>query len=548
MTSNTTSKPPADANRVRIFDTTLRDGEQSPGCSMNLDEKLRVAKVLEEMGVDIIEAGFPIASNGDFEAVREVARTVKNSTVCGLARAGRKDIDRAWGALKEAKRPRIHTFLSTSPLHMKYKLQMEPAEVHQAIIDAVTHARNLCDDVEWSPEDGSRTEHDFLCRCVESAIKAGARTINIPDTVGYAVPSEFGALIAMLRNRVPNIDQAVVSVHCHNDLGLAVANSLAAIAAGARQVECTINGIGERAGNAALEEIVMALRTRHDLLPYATAIQTDQIMKASRLVSAITGFAVQPNKAIVGANAFAHESGIHQDGMLKNAQTYEIMTPESVGLHRSTLVMGKHSGRHAFKEKLKELGFQLGENAAEDAFRRFKDLADRKKDVFDEDIIALVDDTVGSVNDRVKFVSLQVVAGSKGPQLADLELEIDGEVKDVQSRGAGPVDATFNAIQKLVPHAAKLQLYQVHAVTAGTDAQAEVTVRLEEDGKTVNGLGTDADTLVASARAYINALNRLFTKRLRTAPEGPAAEASRGNGGKSGAAASKTVAKGAFSA
>jgi 2-isopropylmalate synthase len=544
MTTKTTSSSPrADADRVRIFDTTLRDGEQSPGCSMNLEEKLRVARTLEEMGVDIIEAGFPIASNGDFEAVREVAAVVKNSAVCGLARAGRKDIDRAWEALKGAKRPRIHTFLSTSPLHMKYKLQMEPAAVHQAVIDAVTHARNLCDDVEWSPEDGSRTEHDFLCRCVESAIKAGASTINIPDTVGYAVPSEFGALIAMLMNRVPNIDKAVISVHCHNDLGLGVANSLAAVAAGARQVECTINGIGERAGNAALEEIVMALRTRHDLMPYTTGIKTDHIMKASRLVSAITGFAVQPNKAIVGANAFAHESGIHQDGMLKNAQTYEIMTPESVGLHRSTLVMGKHSGRHAFKEKLKELGFQLGENAVEDAFRRFKDLADRKKEIFDEDIVALVDDSIGSVNDLIKFVSLQVVAGSKGPQLADLELEIDGIVRDAQARGNGPVDAAFNAIRKLVPHAAKLQLYQVHAVTGGTDAQAEVTVRLEEDGKTVNGQGADADTLVASARAYVNALNRLFTKRQKTAPSGPAAEASQ-----IGAAGSKPVAKGAVSA
>jgi 2-isopropylmalate synthase len=527
---------PSSADYVRIFDTTLRDGEQSPGCSMNLEEKLRVAKMLEEMGVDIIEAGFPIASNGDFEAVREVARAVKGSSVCGLSRAGRKDIDRAWEALKEAKRPRIHTFISTSPLHMKFKLQMEPKDVHQAVIDSVSYARNLCDDVEWSPEDGSRTEHDFLCRCVESAIKAGARTINIPDTVGYAVPAEFGALIAMLRSRVPNIDKAVISVHCHNDLGLAVANSLAAVANGARQVECTINGIGERAGNAALEEIVMALRTRHDLMPFKTGIQTENIIKASRLVSAITGFQVQPNKAIVGANAFAHESGIHQDGVLKNAATYEIMTPESVGLHRSTLVMGKHSGRHAFKEKLRELGYALGENALEDAFKRFKDLADRKKDVFDEDIVALVDDAVGSENDRVKFVSLQVVAGSKGPQLADLELEIDGAVKDVQARGNGPVDATFNAIKKLVPHTAKLQLYQVHAVTAGTDAQAEVSVRLEEDGKTVNGHGTDPDTLVASARAYVNALNRLFTKRQRTAPPGPAAEVP------------KTVAGGAVSA
>jgi 2-isopropylmalate synthase len=513
-----------DRNHVSVFDTTLRDGEQAPGCSMNLEEKLRVAKALEEMGVDVIEAGFPIASNGDFESVREVARIVKNSTVAGLARAGRKDIDRAWEALEHAARPRIHTFLSTSPLHMKFKLQMEPSAVHQAVIDAVTHARNLCDDVEWSPEDGSRTEHDFLCRCVESAIKAGARTINIPDTVGYAIPDEFGALIAMLFNRVPNIDKAVISVHCHNDLGLAVANSLAAVQAGARQVECTINGIGERAGNAALEEIVMALRTRHDSMPFTTGIHTESITKVSRLVSAITGFSVQPNKAIVGANAFAHESGIHQDGMLKNAQTYEIMTPESVGLNRSKLVMGKHSGRHAFREKLRELGFEIGANAIEDAFRRFKDLADRKKDIFDEDIIALVDDEIMRANDRIKFVALQVVAGSKGPQLADLELEIDGELRDVQARGNGPVDATFNAIKKLFPHAAKLLLYQVHAVTAGTDAQAEVTVRLEENGKTVNGQGTDADTLVASARAYVNALNRLLVKRERTAPAGAAVD------------------------
>ncbi len=510
---------PAERNRVIIFDTTLRDGEQSPGCSMNLEEKLRVAKTLEEMGVDVIEAGFPIASNGDFEAVREVARGVKNSIVCGLARASYKDIDRAWEALKGATRPRIHSFLSTSPLHMKFKLQMDPKDVHQAVIDSVSHARNLCDDVEWSPEDGSRTEHDFLCRCVESAIKAGARTINIPDTVGYAVPDEFAGLISMLIERVPNIDKAIISVHCHNDLGLAVANSLAAIKSGARQVECTINGIGERAGNAALEEIVMALRTRHDAMPYSTGIRTEHITRASRLISTITGFSVQPNKAIVGANAFAHESGIHQDGMLKNAQTYEIMTPESVGLTRSTLVMGKHSGRHAFRQKLKELGFdELGDNAVEDAFKRFKDLADRKKDVFDDDLVALVDDTVGRTNDRIKFVALQVMAGSKGPQLADLEIEIDGQLRDVQARGNGPVDATFNAIKKAFPHTARLQLYQVHAVTAGTDAQAEVTVRLEENGKTVHGQGADVDTLVASARAYINALNKLLIKREKTAP------------------------------
>jgi 2-isopropylmalate synthase len=509
----------ADPNYVRIFDTTLRDGEQSPGCSMNLEEKVRVALILEDLGVDIIEAGFPIASNGDFEAVREVANTVKNSSVAGLARAAHQDIERAWEAVKGAAQPRIHTFLSTSPLHMKFKLQMEPEEVHAAIIDSVSYARNLCPDVEWSPEDGSRTEHDFLCRVVESAIRAGASTINIPDTVGYAVPDEFAALIEMLFNRVPNIDKAVISVHCHNDLGLAVANSLAAVGAGARQIECTINGIGERAGNCALEEVVMALRTRQDAMPYTTGVESKVITRASHLVSTITGFNVQPNKAIVGANAFAHESGIHQDGVLKNAQTYEIMTPESVGLNQSNLVMGKHSGSHAFREKLKELGYgNLGDNAIRDAFQRFKDLADKKKELFDEDLVALVDDTIQHETDRVRFVSLQVRAGSKGPQEADLELEVDGEIMSTTARGNGPVDATFNAIGALFPHEAKLQLYQVHAVTGGTDAQAEVTVRLEENGKTVNGQGADADTLVASARAYLHALNKMLVKREKTAP------------------------------
>ncbi len=502
-----------DSNRVVIFDTTLRDGEQSPGASMNLEEKLRIAQALEELGVDVIEAGFPIASNGDFEAVREISRVVRKPVICGLARAHRQDIDRAAEALKPAKRKRIHTFVSTSPLHMKYKLQMEPEEVHQAVIDSVTHARNLCDDVEWSCEDGSRSAPDFLCRTVESAIRAGATTINIPDTVGYAVPDEFAGLISMLFERVPNIDKAVVSVHCHNDLGLAVANSLAAIRVGARQVECTVNGLGERAGNAALEEIVMALRTRHDLLPYDTGIRTEGITKASRLVSGVTGFVVQTNKAIVGANAFAHEAGIHQHGMLKHAGTYEIMRPESVGLTKSSLVMGKHSGRHAFRAKLKELGFEVGDNALEDAFRRFKDLADKKKEIFDEDIIALVDDEVIRVNDRIKVVSLKVVCGTEGPQTAELALEIDGEVRSTKARGDGPVDATFIAIKRLFPHEAKLALFQVHAVTRGTDAQAEVTVRLEEDGRIVNGQGADTDTLVASARAYVNALNKLLIKR-----------------------------------
>jgi 2-isopropylmalate synthase len=506
-------------NRVIIFDTTLRDGEQSPGASMNRDEKIRIAKILEEMRVDVIEAGFAIASQGDFEAVEAVAKEIKESTVCSLARAARADIERAAEALKPARRKRIHTFIATSPLHMRVKLQMEPDAVFQAVTDSVTRARNLVDDVEWSAEDATRTEHDFLCRCVEAAIKAGARTVNIPDTVGYTVPDEYHALIKMLFNRVPNIDQAVVSVHCHNDLGLAVANSLAAVQAGARQVECTINGLGERAGNCAMEEVVMALRTRKDHMPYTTNVRNELITRASHLVSTVTGFVVQPNKAIVGANAFAHEAGIHQDGMLKDAKTYEIMTPESVGLRKSNLVMGKHSGRHAFRQKLEDLGYVLGDNAVNDAFKRFKDLADKKKDVYDEDIIALVDDAVVRENDRIKFVSLEVVCGSKvARQTAELELEIDGIVHHTKASGDGPVDATFNAIKQLTTHTQHLQIYQVHAVTGGTDAQAEVTVRLEENGKTVLGQGADTDTLVASARAYINALNKLLVKRAKTEP------------------------------
>ncbi|MCH7929532.1 MAG: 2-isopropylmalate synthase [Proteobacteria bacterium] len=505
-----------DKNRVIIFDTTLRDGEQSPGASMNIDEKVRIAELLERMGVDVIEAGFPIASNSDFVSVNEISKRVKGAIVCGLARAHKRDIDRCADALEPASRKRIHTFISTSALHMKYKLQMEPDDVHQAVIDSVSHARRFSDDVEWSPEDGSRTEHDFLCRCVESAIDAGATTINIPDTVGYATPDEFAGLIEMLRNRVPNIDKAIISVHCHNDLGLAVANSLAAICAGARQVECTVNGLGERAGNAAMEEIVMALRTRPDRLPYTTGVNSEYITKASRLVAGITGFVVQPNKAIVGANAFAHEAGIHQDGMLKHSGTYEIMTPESVGLVKSTLVMGKHSGRHAFRKKLEELGCELGDNALQEAFHRFKELADKKKEIFDEDLIAIVDDAVGHGENRIKFVSLHVVCGSTGPQQAELTLDIDGEQSTHKATGNGPVDATFNAIGVLFPHQARLQLYQVHAVTGGTDAQAEVTVRLEGNGRIVNGHGADTDTLVASARAYVSALNKLAAKREKT--------------------------------
>lgn len=506
-------------DRVVIFDTTLRDGEQSPGASMNLDEKIRIATVLEEMGVDVIEAGFPIASEGDFESVNEIAKLVKNSTVCGLARATKGDIERCAEAVKPAERKRIHTFISTSPLHMKYKLQMEPDAVFEKVKESVSFARKFTDDVEWSAEDGTRTDHDFLRRCVEAAIDAGATTVNIPDTVGYTMPHEFSDLITMLFNTVPNIDKAIISVHCHNDLGLSVANSLAAVNAGARQIECTINGLGERAGNAALEEVVMALKTRNDLMPYSTGVVSEDIMRASRLVSAVTGFAVQPNKAIVGKNAFAHESGIHQDGMLKNAETYEIMTPESVGLTQSKLVLGKHSGRHAFKEKLKDLGYDIGENAVEVAFKGFKDLADKKKDVFDEDIMALVDDHVLRVNDRLQMKSLEILCGTMHqPPKASLEMVIDDETKSCNATGDGPVDAAFNAIKELFPHGAKLQLYQVHAVTHGTDAQAEVTVRLDEDGRTVNGQAADTDTMVASVRAYINALNKLLVKREKTAP------------------------------
>lgn len=507
-----------DSQRVIIFDTTLRDGEQSPGAAMNLEEKLRIAHTLEDLGVDVMEAGFPIASRGDFEAVNEIAKAIKSSTVCGLARAQVGDIERAAEALKPAVSGRIHTFISTSPLHMKFKLQMEPEKVLQAVKDSVTLARKLIDDVEWSAEDGTRTEHDFLCRCVETAIKAGARTINIPDTVGYTTPQEYAGLIKMLVNRVPNIDQAILSTHCHNDLGLAVANSLAGVINGARQIECTVNGLGERAGNAALEEIVMALKVRNDLMPFTTGIKTENITRASHLVSTITGFVVQPNKAIVGANAFAHESGIHQDGMIKNRQTYEIMTPQSVGLTKTSLKLGKLSGRNAFRSKLQELGYELGDNALNDAFERFKDLADRKKEIFDEDISALVDDEVAQGHNRTKFVSLEIYAGSKGPQRATLEIDTDGKVYTATATGNGPVDATFNAIKELMPHQATLQLYQVNAVTEGTDAQAEVTVRLEENGRNVIGQGADPDTLVASARAYIHALNKLVTKRLRTAP------------------------------
>jgi 2-isopropylmalate synthase len=507
------------SNRVTIFDTTLRDGEQSPGAAMNLEEKLKIAVMLDELGVDVIEAGFPISSNGDFEAVQEISKVVKNATVCGLARAGMKDIDRAGEALKNAKRSRIHTFISTSPVHMKHKLQMEPHQVLEAVAASVTRARNHVADVEWSAEDATRTEFDFLCRCVETAIKCGATTINIPDTVGYAIPSEYQALFAALIAKVPGAEKVVFSTHCHNDLGLAVANSLAGVAGGARQVECTINGIGERAGNAALEEIVMAMTVRADVLQYKTGIETPSLARASKMVSNVTGFPVQFNKAIVGKNAFAHESGIHQDGMLKNTQTYEIMTPESVGVSKTSLVLGKLSGRHAFKDKLEALGYGLGQNALEDAFRRFKDLADKKKHVFDEDIVALVDDEIARGHDRIQFVNMRVVAGTFGPQSAELELSIDGQTRIGVARGDGPVDAIFNAIKSLYPHEATLALFDVHAVTEGTDAQAGVTVRLSENGRSVTGRSADTDTLVSAAKAYVHALNKLLMKRQVTSTE-----------------------------
>ena len=506
-------------NRVIIFDTTLRDGEQSPGFSMNIDEKLRMAETLAELGVDVLEAGFPIASQGDFESVKRIAEQVKGPVIAGLARTAKDDILRAAEAVRPAERKRIHVFLSTSPLHMKYKLKMEPDAVLELASTSVTLARKFVDDVEWSAEDGSRTEPDFLCRCVEAAIVAGATTINIPDTVGYAVPEDMERIFTMLRSRVPGAEKVIFSTHCHNDLGLAVANTLAAVRGGARQIECTINGIGERAGNASLEEVVMAIRTRQDQHPYHNHIVTRHIMRTSKLLATITGFDVQPNKAIVGRNAFAHESGIHQDGVLKNAATYEIMTPESVGLQKNSLVMGKHSGRAAFRDKLSALGYgDLGDNSLNDAFRRFKDLADRKKIVYDDDIVALVDDEVMRDHQRIKFLSLELWAGSKTKPKALLELEIDGQTLTAEATGDGPVDATFNAIRSIFPHQAELRLFSVGAVTEGTDAQARCTVRLEEDGKLVDGQGADTDTIVAAARAYIHALNKLITKRARTEP------------------------------
>lgn len=505
-------------DRVIIFDTTLRDGEQSPGATMTHDEKLEIASLLDDMGVDVIEAGFPIASEGDFEAVSEIAKRSKNSVICGLSRAKLGDIDRCWEAVKSAPQPRIHTFIGTSPLHRAIpNLNMD--EMADVIHETVSHARNLCDNVQWSPMDATRTEEDYLCRVVEIAIKAGATTLNIPDTVGYTAPAESADLIRMLLERVPGADEVIFSTHCHNDLGMATANSLAAVNAGARQIECTINGLGERAGNTALEEVVMAMKVRNDIMPYRTNIDTTKIMNLSRMVATVSGFPVQYNKAIVGKNAFAHESGIHQDGMLKNAETFEIMRPEDVGLSETNLVMGKHSGRAALRSKLKDLGHELGDNQLKDVFVRFKALADRKKEIFEEDLLALMrDSSSDAVHDHIQLKSLRVVCGTEGPQTADMTLAIDGVEHKVSTEGDGPVDAAFNAVKALFQHQARLQLYQVHAVTEGTDAQATVSVRMEEDGKIAMGQSADTDTVVASAKAYINALNKLLVRRQKTKP------------------------------
>ncbi len=506
-----------DNNKVIIFDTTLRDGEQSPGCSMNLEEKVKVFDALESLNVDVVEAGFAIASTGDYEAIKEISKRSKKSVICSLARANRNDIDRAYDALKYAEKFRIHTFIATSDLHIKYKLQLTKDKVLDYIRESVKHARNYTDDVEWSAEDGSRSDFSFLCKCIETAITSGASTINIPDTVGYSIPEEYKRMISKLKNNIINIDKAIISVHCHNDLGLAVSNSLSALDAGARQIECTINGIGERAGNASMEEIVMAIKTRKDVIPFYTDINTKQITKASRLLSAVTGFAVQPNKAIVGANAFAHESGIHQDGMLKHNKTYEIMSPESVGLSKSKLVLGKHSGSHAFKEKLRELGYDLGDNYINDAFKRFKSLCDKKKEIFDKDIIALVDNEVSQNDELIKLIALEVNCGSTRNPKIKISLLFKGKELEVEETGNGPVDSIFKAINKLIKNDAKLELFLINAITKGTDAQAEVTVRLKEDGISVNGQSSDTDTMVASANAYLVALNKLLFKRKKKA-------------------------------
>jgi 2-isopropylmalate synthase len=508
-------------DKLIIFDTTLRDGEQSPGASMTKDEKIRIARALERLRVDVIEAGFPIASKGDFDAVQAIAGIIKDSTVCGLARAADGDIDRAGDALKPARSARIHTFIATSPIHMQKKLRMQPDQVLEAAVKAVKRALRYTDNVEFSPEDAGRSELDFLCRILEAVIKAGARTVNIPDTVGYNIPHQYAELVGQLIDRVPNSDKAVFSTHCHNDLGLAVANSLAAVLKGARQVECTINGLGERAGNAALEEIVMAVKTRQDIFPCDTTIDTTQIMNCSRLVSSITGFSVQPNKAIVGANAFAHESGIHQDGVIKSRETYEIMRAEDVGWTSNRLVMGKHSGRNAFRTRLHELGIEFeSEETLNDAFRRFKDLADKKHEIYDEDMLALVAEAdLENANEHIKLVSMQVSSETGGTPQARVTLNVDGRENSAAAAGDGQVDACFKAIESIVHSEAELQVFSVNSITGGTDAQGEVSVRLKKNGRVVNGQGADTDIVIASAQAYINALNKLYTAGARQHPQ-----------------------------
>ena len=508
-------------NRLVIFDTTMRDGEQSPGASMTKEEKVRIGKALEKMRVDVIEAGFAAASPGDFAAIQAVAEAVRESTICSLARAVDRDIEHAAEALKKAQRARIHTFIATSPIHMQYKLRMQPDQVVEQAVYAVKKARSFVEDVEFSCEDAGRSDNDFLCRIIEAAINAGARTINIPDTVGYAIPEEFGYKIKTLLTRIPNADKAIFSVHCHNDLGLAVANSLAAVANGARQVECTINGLGERAGNAALEEIVMALRTRHDLFGLETGIDATQIVPTSRLVSSITGFPVQPNKAIVGANAFAHESGIHQDGVLKHRETYEIMKAEDVGWGANKMVMGKHSGRAAFRSRLEELGVTFDTDAAlNDAFARFKELADKKHEIFDEDLQALVSESVSdSAPETFRLVALECHSAIGETPVAEVVVSHNGQEQRARSNGSGPVDAALKAIESIAGSGANLLLYSVNAITQGTDSQGEVTVRLEKGGRIVNGNGADTDIVVASAKAYIHALNLLFSGAARQHPQ-----------------------------
>lgn len=508
-------------DKLIIFDTTLRDGEQSPGASMTRDEKVRIAKALERMRVDVIEAGFPVASPGDFEAVQAVAAAVTESTVCGLARALDKDIDRAGEALKPAASSRIHTFIATSPIHMKMKLRMEPDQVVEQAVHAVRRARNFTDNIEFSPEDAGRSEIDFLCRVIEAVIDAGATTVNIPDTVGYNLPHQFGELIRTLIERVPNSDKAVFSVHCHNDLGLAVGNSLSAVLNGARQVECTINGLGERAGNAALEEVVMTVQTRQDIFPCRTGLDTTQIVPCSRLVSGITGFAVQPNKAIVGVNAFAHESGIHQDGVLKSRETYEIMRAQDVGWSANRIVLGKHSGRNAFRTRLKDLDIEFeSEEDLNKAFSRFKDLADKKHEIFDEDLQSLVTESgLEAGNEWLKLVALRVCSETGEVPEAKVTLWIDGDEQQSSAAGSGPVDAAFKAIEAQVNSHTELQLYSVNNITSGTDSQGEVTVRLQREGHIVNGQGADTDIVIASAKAYVNALNKIIRREERAHPQ-----------------------------